>query len=72
MDGEAACRQLVWTHGKDSGGCYAERRGGVLTLGAEGAALVEGKPVSLLQLVWAEIRVDSLHGMRTSGIPGQV
>ena len=60
------------THSKDDGGCYAERRGGVLTLGAEGAALVAGMPVSLLQLVWAEIRVGSLHGMRNGGIQGQV
>ena len=56
------------THGKDAGGCCAERRGGVLTLGAEGAALVAGMPVSLLQLVWAEIRVSSLHGVRNGGI----
>lgn len=60
------------THGKDNGGCYTERRGGVLTLSAEGAALVEGMPVSLLQLVWAEIRVGSLHGMRNGGVQGQV
>lgn len=37
------------------------------SLAAEGAALVAGMPVSLLQSVWAETRVVSLHGMRNVG-----